>query len=698
MKKQEGKLPGKVWRVLSFIPALNWISLLYIGMINCNNIYIVCGIIYGIITYISVSLSSFIWIIGIVHYSIAYSSVKKRMNVSEKRIEEILSWQKVVNQNVEENDLVDEIVNEYEHKEMKTEINQMDNVYITKEKEEPFEKVFSDIEISGEIESRQAIPVRPSYTQESVKFSISISDSEEKFFSDMRRFSSKEGKKVPFVPFMAYWPTYDGMEKSQQAWYFYWRSQVRKENYIDTDLSYIFVYIYELLSQIGWKEPQEGLVKLNAIWMEYRERFPKLDCYMIDWIFDFSQLYKLDYDFSFEKDYMHLVPSVMTDILIDRHAEEVPLKLSFSLIDALTDYAIMNSKFYKNGNQELVREAMPRVVALADAVLRKKKQKGILAVYGPSRTKKQERYIFNSAVCPRANEKITIVVKGYSTNARLRAYINELVRYAENVLRGIKGYRGRLRGITLDEETKKLIEKFLKKEYGEKLENREESKSRTEVILDFDSINHLREQSEAVRNALEVKVEEVTDEKPLLTDVEEVTAIYVALSPVARELLNRLEKSEWEIRKISEDEKNILEINRLAERYLGCMLIVSENDNILVEDDYRDELEYIYENPPQIYEQQNESELFNINDLPDELKEFLDTLMPEQREVLHAILVSENPQSDLERISEENMTMPEILVDDINMLAMQILGDIIIDTMGQEPVIINEYLSSLKNL
>lgn len=70
--------------------------------------------------------------------------------------------------------------------------------------------------------------------------------------------------------------------------------------------------------------------------------------------------------------------------------------------------------------------------------------------------------------------------------------------------------------------------------------------------------------------------------------------------------------------------------------------------------------------------------------------------MPEQKKVLHAILVSENPQSDLERISEENVTMPEILVDDINVLAMQILGDIIIDTMGQEPVIIDEYISSLK--
>ncbi|WP_242655212.1 TerB N-terminal domain-containing protein [Clostridium cellulovorans] len=555
---------------------------------------------------------------------------------------------------------------------------------------------FSDVEIFGEQESRQAIPARPSYEQEGFRISFSVDKQREKFFRDMKKYSSKEGKKVLFVPFMTYWPTYDSMDGQQQAWYFYWRSQVREENYIDTGLSYIFVYIYELLSGIGWTAPQEGLVKLSSIWTRYRERFSKLDRYMPDWIFDFTQLHKLEYMSPVEKDYIHLMPSVVTDILIDRHSEEVPLKLSFSLIETLTDYAIVNSKFYKDGNQELIKEAIPRVIALVDVVLRKKKQKGILAIYGPSRTKKQARYIFSSAVCPQANEEFVIVVKGYSTNSKLRAYINELVRYGENVLRGLRGYRGRLRGITLDEEIAKLIEAFLKKEYGEHPEAKLEELSKKEIVLDFQSIDHLRAQSDAVRIALEVEDSVVTEEKPLLTDVAEVTEIYLALSPTAREILNRLEKSGWESKKLPEDEKAIQEINRLAERYLGCMLIASENENIIVEDDYRDELEYIYGNPPQILEQGNGKELFNVNELPVELKEFVEALMPDQKDVLHVLLTSKNPQSDLERISEKVMMMPEILVDDINALAMQLLGDIIIDTMEVEPVIIQEYLIPLK--
>lgn len=665
MDGKRKKLPGKVWRVLSFIPALNWISLLYIGIVNSNKFCIICGAIYGVITYTNISLSTFIWILGVIHYAIAYSNVKRQMieyNVYREMAENPFQ-QKNVNKDVEK---------------------------------EYFEGLFSEIEIPGDVESKQTIPVRPSHIQERISVTFSANNPKGKFLDDMRKYESKEGQKVPFVPFMTYWPTYDSMEKSQQAWYFYWRSQVRRDNYIDTDLSYVFVYIYELLSEIGWEAPQDGLLKLYAVWTEYRERFPKLDNYMPGWIFDFAQLHDLDFDIPFDKGYVHLAPSVMTDVLIDRHREEAPLKLSFSLIDALTDYVIVNSKFYKDGNQELMQEAIPRVVALADAILRKKKQKGILTVYGPSRTKKQERFIFSSAVCPQASEKITVTVKGYSTYARLRAYLNELVRYGENILRSIKGYRGRLRGITLDEKTEKLIEEFLRKEYGKPKEKSDERVSPKEIVLDFDSINSLRKQSDAVRSALEVDEADMIVEKPLLTDVEEVTAVYLSLSSGARELLDRLEKSKWEIGELPEDEKFISEINRLAERYLGCMILVREGDNILAEDDYRDELEYIYKNPPQISERDKEHERFDPGKLSAELKEFVEALMPEQSEALYTILTSEAPQTGLQRISEEMMTMPEILLDDINALSMQLLGDIIIDTMGQEPAIMDEYYDPLK--
>ena len=97
----------------------------------------------------------------------------------------------------------------------------------------------------------------------------------------------------------------------------------------------------------------------------------------------------------------------------------------------------MGSKFYKDGHQQLMQEAIPRVVALADAVLLKEKGRGIFAIYGPNRPRKQSYYAFQSAVCPEANKRIDLSIKAYSVSTRLRNYVNQLVRYSENVLRSL---------------------------------------------------------------------------------------------------------------------------------------------------------------------------------------------------------------------------------------------------------------------
>ena len=252
MKSTAPKLPGKFCRVLSFVPWINWLSVLYIGIVNTNALHIICGIVYAVVTFAVPSTAPFLWIVGIVHYIFAYRSIKKRMSSAEA---------------------------------LPIKPQEKANTHFPS----PTVPGFSDIVLPGEPGKKQAVPAKPQYTASTVH--VSIHDPHEKFFADMKRFAQKDGKEVPFVPFMSYWPTYDSMNKSQQAWYFYWRSQVRQRNYIDTDLSYIFVLIYELLSGTGWETPRDGYEKLTRVWNAYRERFPALDRYLGDWIFDFARQY-----------------------------------------------------------------------------------------------------------------------------------------------------------------------------------------------------------------------------------------------------------------------------------------------------------------------------------------------------------------------------------------------------------------------
>ena len=79
MKNTLRKLPGIGFRILSFIPALNWISLLYIDLINSSILNVICAVAYAVITFTDTSLSPLMWIVGIVHYAVAYRIVKKQI-------------------------------------------------------------------------------------------------------------------------------------------------------------------------------------------------------------------------------------------------------------------------------------------------------------------------------------------------------------------------------------------------------------------------------------------------------------------------------------------------------------------------------------------------------------------------------------------------------------------------------------------
>ena len=596
---------------------------------------------------------------------------------------------------------------------------------VTAENQTVKSTLFSDIVIPGDTEKKQEIPVMPSGQDtfcEKPSFSVTISASKTgenevslyttrsysdnscaKFFSDMKKYADTVGQKAEFVPFMQYWPTYDSMDRRQRAWYFYWRTQVRNGEYPDTDLSYIFVHIYELLSGCGWKQASDGYNQLMSLWMSYRERFPKLDHYLFGWIFDFAKFHQFDFTIPEICDLQLPSQTAIRDLLLDQHSDEKPLRLPFPLICSLCDYSIMGSKFYKDGHQQLMQEAIPRVVALADAVLLKEKGRGIFAIYGPNRPRKQSYYEFQSAVCPEANKRIDLSVKAYSVSTRLRNYVNQLVRYSENVLRSLYGYRGRLRGVELEPELSSLVESFLKKEYTPKENVEKAPPKQVEVKLDFDSIASLRAQSDAVRDALEV-----TDEgtqKELLTELPEISAMFAQLSKPAQKFLLSLKATGWESSANIEASTFIEEINSAAAHFIARALIVTEAGRYIVEDDYRDELDYIYENMPEsepAAEQESEAETeirkakLDEMGLPEDLKEFLGALTDIQRQVLQAILFSDDPQEKLAKLTEETMSMPEIMIDEINDVATQFLDDILIDTFDDTPTVLEQYANELK--
>jgi len=158
------------------------------------------------------------------------------------------------------------------------------------------------------------------------------------------------------VPLAMYSPSYQRMGYEQLRTYFTWRAKARRGEVLKTSLSYVFLHIYELLSGIGTIDPIDGLNKLISLWMEYRKHATALDDYMPEWLRDYHVYYPLPHSFDdfAETHELH------------RHFPETTMFNAEAVLPnwlALGNYDISKSKFYNDGNKELMEAAFKAAVS-----------------------------------------------------------------------------------------------------------------------------------------------------------------------------------------------------------------------------------------------------------------------------------------------------------------------------------------------
>ena len=149
------------------------------------------------------------------------------------------------------------------------------------------------------------------------------------------------------VPYSEYYPCYQMMGYKQLRTYFTWRTKVRQGQVEDTSLSYAYIYIYELINNIGVADPREGLEKLLAFWKVFREYQPAIDKHVPGWLKDYHIYYELEQSFQefvTENGLMEWYPE------LDR-SDDV-----FAMYCGLSRYDIRKSKFYTQDRESLIQD------------------------------------------------------------------------------------------------------------------------------------------------------------------------------------------------------------------------------------------------------------------------------------------------------------------------------------------------------
>jgi hypothetical protein len=288
------------------------------------------------------------------------------------------------------------------------------------------------------------VPVKPLFFDTQTSFSRRSNFSEQ-----ARLYANERRDECPYVPFQCYWPSYEFMSRPQLDYYFYLRGFFRSEAYIAADLSYLFLYIYELINQAGADGTEDGIRKLAYIWANYRKPYKKLDLYMIPWVGDYLEYYSCDMEKAYgllEQAGLFLLLSA--DMQFDFYAQNDRV-MPVELIARFSDYKFYNSVFVRGENGSLLLEYLPGLIyRLREPLM----DHAPPASQSPGRIP-FSRALFDDSGCMGEQEaklptspgnKYLPVRPAYEKHIPFRAFITAAIKTFENELRALTKYKGRL--------------------------------------------------------------------------------------------------------------------------------------------------------------------------------------------------------------------------------------------------------------
>ncbi len=484
------------------------------------------------------------------------------------------------------------------------------------------------------------------------------------FLAEAERLAGYTEKVATFVPFTGDRPTYAAMSPLQRKWYFHWRGRVRAYAYPDTALSYILVHVYELINNIGVRNPTDGYCQLYNLWTGYRERHPRLDDCLVNWIMDYAALNQCDVDAG--KIYARLPNSYSCqcylDLLIDKYSKSA-FSLPLELIVQLVDYDVRRSDFFLY-HHALIEEYVLKAMKKVDAYLVERHQRGILQLFKPGGTERIEREPFQNAIHGYGNARHTVIeTHPYSKSVLLRTFLTGIMKHTENILREFKRYPGRLQDYTLEPEIAALIDDCITSGIYPSRPQRS----------NWTSIIHI--------------LNTVSPEPPVTVSPEP------PVKPAPT---------------ISIDEAKVAQLISDSDKVRDMLTVTAEHTQAFAEDT-NVSLSIIAGPPgtqkhrPGLREPETDSvaerngeALDESSGLPEEWKLFRENMTAYQIQTLAALWQKDDSLTGIDRLAGDSFLMPEMLIDSINELALNHIGDMLILAESSSPAINEAYLEIVK--
>ncbi len=262
------------------------------------------------------------------------------------------------------------------------------------------------------------------------------------FRKDAIRYLFFEGRECPFAHFFSYIPQYAQLTEAQRAYYFYWRSELRRGNYVRCEESYFYLFVYEIINLPDYIPPKEGLGLLCRVWSAYRKHFPRVDKYMVEWVADYCLVHALPAPSNVLAPFLDkLLPiSSFREFYLGGMGKLTPEGANTALA-FFSDYRFRDSRYAKGEHAALFSEHIPRAVI---PILREAFSEGE-AFFRQSAVTRRTREAFCGSLCAHhIRSRIEVSYYAASDAISLRAVLTGAVKHAENRLRAILSVKSRL--------------------------------------------------------------------------------------------------------------------------------------------------------------------------------------------------------------------------------------------------------------
>lgn len=195
----------------------------------------------------------------------------------------------------------------------------------------------------------------------------------------------------------------------------------------------------------------------------------------------------------------------------------------------------------------------------------------------------------------------------------------------------------------------------------------------------------------------------------LLTSLAEIASILGGFETEGAGLLRVLRQNSWHASlediqsRLNGQFANVVidQINERAYHEVGDVLVIEVEGVWTVNEEYRDEVEYILSHPAYQPKQTGpaaEPPLEKYRDLRTDWQEFVRQMQPCHWDALAALLSGAEVQTRLDAIAKPLHKTGNLLVDEINEYAQESVGDIVVDTVENPPRILEDEQDTLAQL